>query len=228
MLGVMGHAAADRVPSRPVKVDLPRTGVLLVALAGAWLAHNIEYLRIFGVHRFAEIAVRSVHVYMGPTGLALVVAGLAGVHATTRLARRLERQLSGGPEPGAGLAGTAFSIPALVGVVWVLQSALYLVQENVEAVVTHHAAPGLGAVAGVHALALFVHLAVTLFLVAAVCLVRARVTELAAAVRALAVAWPSPADSVTSPAARRQQRTWTPAERFGATRWSRPPPPVLA
>jgi hypothetical protein len=210
---------------------------LVVALVGAWLGHNLEYLRVWGADRFAGVALHSVHLYIRPAGALLVVTGVVGVQSTARLGRRLERRLAelcrrvpgqaslAGQAwpPGSPGAGWSFAFPTLVVVVWVLQSGLYLVQENAEAVLAHVPAAGVGAVTGVHALAPLVHLAVTLALVGGVSLLRRRVTELAAAVRAVAAALRVCRPSRTA-APSTSGRSWTPAQRWGWQRWCRPPP----
>jgi hypothetical protein len=216
---------------RSDRVDIGPAAILVVALGGAWLSHSLEYLRVWGAHRFVGAALSSVHLYVGPVGVVLLAAGAIGVQSTARLGRRLERHLrelrrpgAGRPQPdGSGSTGWSFSLPTLVAVVWLLQLGLYLIQENGESVLARAPARGLGALAGPHALAPLVHLAVALVLVTGVFLVRRRVTHLARAVRAAAgrvrAGRPvAPARPVTS------GRTWTPAERWGAQRWCRPPP----
>jgi hypothetical protein len=205
---------------------------LLVALLGAWLSHNLEYLRVWGAHRFTGEALSSIHLYMGPAGGLLLVGGALGVQSTARLARRLEGRLAELRGHGSGRAvaacpagawgaGWSFAVPTLVVAVWFLQSGLYLAQENVEAWLGHVSTPGLGAFTGAHALAPVVHLAVTLALVTGVCLLRRRVTALVAVVRAFS-AWLRASTPVAPPPA--PGRSWTPVQRWGAQRWCRPPP----
>jgi hypothetical protein len=233
MLGVVANPARA---VRSARVDVGPTGIFVMALVGAWLGHNLEYLRVWGGHRFTGVALGSVHLYMRPAGALLLVAGVIGVQSTARLARRLERRLTElrGPAPcragftGLGRqagadAGWSFSIPTVIVVVWILQSMLYLVQENAETALAHAPAAGVGALTGVHALAPLVHLAVTLALVGGVCRLRRRVTQLAAAVRAAAAAlraWRPTRTAAPSMSA----RTWTPVQRWGWQLWSRPPP----
>jgi hypothetical protein len=203
---------------------------LIAALVGAWLGHGFEYLRVWGIHGFAAVAGNSAHLYMVPMGGTLIVASVVGFRSCARLARRLERHLSEMRRPGSVRpapqrgAGWSFAIPTLVLIVWLVQIGVYLVQENAEAVLAHLRAPGLGPVVGIHALAPLVHLAVTLALVTMVCLVRRRVTQLAAAVRAVD-AWRRLAPPV-APSPSTPVRAWTPAQRWGAQRWCRPPPVV--
>jgi hypothetical protein len=214
-------------------VEVGATGVALTALGGEWLSHTLEYVRLWGRHR----AFDSVHVYMGPIGAVLVVAALAGVHSTIRLACRLERRLAElrRVEAGRSLSGSlggspsensprSMSVSALVAIVWTTQCALYLVQENLEFGFNGHGAPGLSVFRGDHGLAPIVHLAVALALVACLWLARRQVTRLDRAVRLIearlhfvrrprAIVRPSPS-----------ARAWTPIDRWGMQLWSRPPP----
>lgn len=201
----------------------------MVALLGAWTSHNLEYLRVWGAHGFAAMALHSAHLYMVPAGLAVLVAAVVGIGSTARRRRRLESDLTYlrrlvPPSGSRGVGGgSSFAIPSLLTVVWLLQVAVYLVQENVEAISAHAPAPGLGPLLGVHALAPLIHLAVALALVTMVCLIRRRVTELAAAVRAVAASL-SAGRLVEVAAPPVVPRAWTPSQRWGPQRWCRPPP----
>jgi hypothetical protein len=220
-------------PDRSAHVEVGPAAIFVVALVGAWLSHNLEYLRVWGVHRSAGAALSSLHMYMAPAGAGLLVAAIGGVHSTVRLTRRLERRLadSRGTSRRAttaeravdARAGWSFSVSTLVMVVWLLQLCLYLAQENFEASLGHVPAPGLGALTGVHALAPLVHLAVTLALVTGLCLLRRRVTALAAALRAVET-WLRSCRSVAAVAPPAPGRSWTPVQRWGCHRWCRPPP----
>ena len=205
-----------------------------MALVGAWLSHNLEYLRVWGVHRWAGAALSSLHMYMVPAGAGLLVAAIGAVRSTIRLARRLERRLAdlrGHTSPRSTTADWAvgartswsFSVSTLVVVVWLLQVGLYLAQENVEASLGHLPAPGWGALTGVHALAPLVHLAVTLTLVTGLSLLRRPVTALAAALRAVET-WLRSCRSLAAVAPPAPGKSWTPVQRWGCNRWCRPPP----
>jgi hypothetical protein len=52
---------AGRAP-RGWSVTVSPCAVALVSLAGAWLAHGLEYLRVWGWDNFASSASRQVHV----------------------------------------------------------------------------------------------------------------------------------------------------------------------
>jgi hypothetical protein len=58
---------AGRAP-RGWSVTVSPCAVALVSLAGAWLAHGLEYLRVWGWDNFASSASRQVHTYLGPLG----------------------------------------------------------------------------------------------------------------------------------------------------------------
>jgi hypothetical protein len=118
------------------------------------------------------------------------------------------------------------SLPALLVTVWAGQCGLYVLQENVEASAAGRPLPGLAALGGIHVLAALVHLAVAVTLVAGLWLARREVTRLADALERAAEQVHARAPVVvTHPHAPR--RTWTPLDRWGMQRWSRPPP-VLA
>jgi hypothetical protein len=226
MLATMKRRPPPRVAVGPV-------GLVGVMLAGTWLGHTFEYLRVWGVRGASSSVAASVHAYMGPTGALLVLAGLLGVLSTARLARRLEARLgelrsgrrtipSVRPADAAGGPTWSLSVPALLGTVWAGQCGLYVLQENLEAAVAHRSLPGLAVLAGVHALAPVVHLAVASALVAGLWLVRRQVTWLADAVRLAAARVRRAARAVSAPCPSR--RMWTPLERWGTHLWCRPPP----
>ncbi|HSS11961.1 MAG TPA: hypothetical protein VLL25_18890, partial [Acidimicrobiales bacterium] len=182
----------------------------------------------------------SVHAYMGPTGIVLALAGFIGVLTTARLTHRLERRLGDLYRLRRNGSGTRFSsrrppdgarwslgLPALLATVWAAQCGLYLLQENVEAAVVGRAMPGLAVVSGVHAMAPVVHLLVTLALIGGLWLVRRKVTTLADAVRQAEECLRAVVRVLTTNRPRLPRRAWTPLERWGTQRWSRPPPAQL-
>jgi len=205
-------------------VALNRTGLALAAVAGTWLGHTIEYLRVWG----SGNAFGSVHTYMGPVGAVLAVTAVLGVRSTAQLAARLERRLAmlwkGSADLEPGSAPSSVGLPGLVLTLWVSQVGLYLLQENLEQAMAHHPTPGLAPVSGVHALAPVVHLVVAASIAVVLWAARRRVTELAEAIHQaegwLRSGWLTPAPvTVGAP-----PRVWTPRERWGVARWSRPPP----
>jgi hypothetical protein len=214
-------------------------GIAGITLAGTWLGHTLEYLRVWGWHGAASSMAASVHAYMEPTGALLLAVGLLGVLSTSRLARQLERRLEGLRRVRFGRGGQqrpaiirpdvpcrSLSLPALLVTVWAGQCALYVLQENVEASAAGRPLPGLAALGGIHVLAALVHLAVAVTLVAGLWLARRDVTRLADALERAAEQVHARARVViTHPHTPR--RTWTPLDRWGMQRWSRPPP-VLA
>ena len=210
--------------------------VAVAALAGAWVAHLLEYARVWGWDGFSSSASRQVHTYLGPVGLVLVAMAFLGVQIGLRAFRRLERLLAdvsdGSVAPGEAVARSRqFTLPitSLLSLVWVLQLLLYLVQENAELRALGVHQPVLSVVTGTHQWAAAVHLLVAVALVGALWFVHRPVADLAQLVREV-VAWlvagrrratlPSP---FVRPAP-----SWTPAERFGRHVWSRPPPAVAA
>ena len=221
-----------RMTSRRLpRVEVSATSLALLALVGEWLSHTVEFVRVSGF----EGAFGSVHAFMGPIGAVLVVAGLVGVHSTVRLVRRLERRLvelrrverTGVPSrtlaPPPPCDPGTWSVLALVAIVWCSQCALYVLQENLEAGLSHHA-PGLSVLAGTHALVSLVHLVVAMALVAGLWLTRRQVTRLVQAVRLVeARIWIARRAASAAPSYR-AARIWTPLDRWGMQLWSRPPP----
>ena len=227
------------VKRRPARVAVGPAGLVAITLAGTWIGHTLEYLRVWGFAGAAHSMAASVHAYMEPTGAGLLALALLGVLSTGRLARRLERRLRclrgasvgqdgsmGSVELGADFPSRSLSLPTLLVTVWAGQCGLYLLQENLEASATGRPLPRLAALGGIHALAAVVHLIVAATLVAALWLARRRVTRLADAVeRALERLRSHVAVAPAGPC--RPRRAWTPLDRWGTQRWTRPPPAVV-
>lgn len=218
--------------------------LVLLAFAGTWLGHTLEYLRVSGPVGLLRAMTGSVHLYMLPLGVVLLAVALASgtvwLRAVLSLAVRLQRLRDGlrrgrrarpvslgavVPEPGR--VARAGSLWVLLGVT---QIALYLVQENVESHVAGLRSPGLGAVLGTHWAAIPIHLLVAGVLAAAASrLVRYR-HRLERAVaqheRVQARLW---ADRIAlAPAVSKAPRVLTPHERWSSQRWQRPPPALIA
>jgi hypothetical protein len=110
------------------------------------------------------------------------------------------------------------------------QIALYLVQENVEAVARSQAAPGLGAITGIHWAAPFVHLYVSLLLacVVRICQVLFHRREVAVErVEALLRAIVRRRRTTPVVVIRPVGRAVPPLDRLGRHLWRRPPPLLL-
>jgi hypothetical protein len=221
-------------------------GVVLLALIGVWLTHTVEHLRVGTAAGVSAAAFSSVHVYMLPVGAVLALAAaLAGVgvwRAWWALGRRLERtrialaaafrgrrspwlprETPARPSEGAQLL--ALWLPLCL-----VQVGLYLLQENIEALVAGRVVPGVGAVTGINLPVLAVHVLVAWALAWIVLLVLRRLGErhglvaacerlLSALLRRLgrAAAIPHAARSCDAP----------PRERLGSSLWRRPPPLLL-
>ena len=225
--------------------------VALLSATGVWLGHTLEYVRVWGTSGLERELVGSVHLYMVPAGLALILLLGAGWAAIRRVHARLgERAARAGallagpwrsaePAAQAGDARGRSERPALAiflmlgTALAVLQVALYLVQENTEATLAHLPAPGLAAISGVHWAAPLLQ-AVTAFSLAAVAtcawaLVRrhAERVENAEQVvrRVLAVVAARRARSIAVPAAPRRLEPLT--KLLGSSIWCRPPPLAL-
>jgi hypothetical protein len=205
--------------SRPT-IEVSAWAVIAVAAAGAWIGHAVEYLRVFGPAGFGTTAARSAHAYMGPLGLVLLAIAAAGAYTSILARRRLERLLV---LPADARPSLAF--PWLLWTVWLLQLALYTVQENAEARAIGVNLHGWQAVTGVHQWAPLVQLCVAAAGTAVLWMLRRPVTRLARAIRAV----------VADLRARRRaaarwipqpSRVWSAEARWGALRWCRPPPLV--
>jgi hypothetical protein len=235
---------ADMFPTPRSRVVAP--GVILLALIGVWLTHTLEYARVTGGGRLSVGALTSVHLYMLPVGALLVLgAALLGVRcwrAWWALGRRLEQTrvaLAGAwrgrrlPRPQPAISSRPSEGAQLVAL-WLplsqLQSGLYLVQENAEALVTGRPLPGIGAVAGAHTVVLAVHVLVAWALACAVLLVLRRLGErhgrVAACERLLLTLLRRMGRAALTPQASRPASA-SPLDRFGRGLWRRPPPRLL-
>jgi hypothetical protein len=154
-------------------------GVTLLPFLGVWLGHTAEYWRVHGTVGLRGAMAGSVHGYMLPAGIVLsVLAAAAGLRCAQawwalglrlRLARdAVARAWRGAPLPLPPVEAP-HDAPTFTSVLlWLapLQLTLYVLQENLEAWRVGIAAPGLGAITGVHRAAPLVHLAVSACIVA--------------------------------------------------------------
>jgi hypothetical protein len=245
------------VARSPLRLRLAASGGVLLALAGVWLAHTVEYARVNGAGGAGAVMLGSLHAYMLPVGSLLTLAAAAGAVRGVRMWMGLGRQLGGlrvvlggvlRGRRGAAAAGCRVAVGGaggfrghsggavrLVAAWWLpltlLQIGLYLFQENVEAALAGAPAPGLGAISGVHALAPLVHALVALVLCSAAALAWRLLRRRAAAVERVAALLRHLLDRLGS------MRPLTPGavvavplplDRFGRL-WCRPPPvPVCA
>jgi hypothetical protein len=213
------RAVTASAPSRRQRtIEVSAWAVIAVAAAGAWIGHAVEYLRVFGRAGFGTTAARSAHAYMGPLGLALLAIAVGGAYASILARRRLERLLVLPAEARPSLA-----FPWLLWTVWLLQLALYVVQENAEARAIGVNLHGWQAVTGVHQWAPLVQLCVAATGTAVLWTLRRPVTRLARAVRAAVAAFHArrPATAVRNP---QLSSVWSAEARWGVLRWCRPPP----
>jgi hypothetical protein len=171
-------------------------GFVLLALAGAWLAHTLEYLRVWGTDGLAARLTAPLHLWMLPVGGVLLVVSSAGAARWVRLHRALSERLDRGrsrvtrslrnlPAPadvprrsGAVPAGTrmagaepaSLSLAARLAALWasltVTIGFLYLLQENTEAAAASLPLPGLAPISGLHAAAPLIVAAVAFALAA--------------------------------------------------------------
>ena len=207
------------------------------ALIGAWVGHFVEYVRVAGWPAGLGEMGSSVHSYFFPAGAALT-AVMFGMVLLARRAWRLLGERIVAAE--VGLWRRPATVPAPVGQpragvgvarLWMalalLQTATWVIQENLEAVGAGHPAPMLGVVSGVHWLAPVVQAEVALILAAVYSIVHhwlaRRRSRLVVLERLVARRW-SRRCGLAPVVARVASVPSTPLERWGKQRWLRPPP----
>jgi hypothetical protein len=220
------------------------SGVLL-ALIGLFIGHTLEYLRVWGPQGVVESMTNPVHAYMLPVACVLVLFSAVFAFRLARawrtLNQRLDRAAAGVRRMWRGGAGEVRSgreprsTPGTrLAAIWLplaaVQIALYLVQENIEAIAQSQPAPGVGAITGIHWAAPLVHLYVSLLLA---CLVRicqvlfhrreVVVERVESLLRAISRRLRAVAEGTRPPSG----RAVSPLDRLGRHLWRRPPPLLL-
>ncbi len=220
------------------------SGAVLLAFVGVFIGHTLEYLRVWGPAGVVASMTNPVHAYMLPVAGVLVVFGAVFALRLARAWRGLNQRLDSAVagmrsiwrgRSDAAVAAQSSSTPGTrLIAIWLplaaAQIALYVVQENVEAIASSRPAPGLGAISGIHWAAPLVHLYVALLLACAV-----RISQVLFHRREVAV---ERVEALLSAMVRRRQtvaprigqafaRTATPLERVGRHLWRRPPPQLL-
>lgn len=228
---------------------LKACGSVLLAFVGVWLGHTVEYVRVWGLAGIRAELVGSLHLYMLPVAaVLLLLTALLGARlwrVWAALGHRLDvarAALAGAwrgqrPVPPPRSRVVVVAAPSRLGGVvalWlplaVAQVALYLLQENLEAVVAGAPAPGWGAVSGVHWAASLVHGTVALLLATLVVALGRRLHQRADTVARIENAVRSLWLRVGRVAGGcRPDTAWRPSlvDRLGAQLWSRPPPSRL-
>jgi hypothetical protein len=231
------------IPHRQARVAA--SGGVLLAFVGVFIGHTLEYLRVWGPAGVVASMTNPVHAYMLPVaGMLLLLSAVFALRlarAWQALNERLDRAAAGmrriwrGRTDQVSVAMERRSSPSTrLVAIWVplaaAQIALYLVQENVEAVASSRPAPGLGAITGIHWAAPLVHLYVSLLLacVVRICQVLLHRREVAverveALLRAMVRRLRTLAPELAQPVA----RAVSPLERVGRHLWQRPPPLLL-
>lgn len=216
--------------------------LVLMAFVGTWLGHTLEYLRVDGAGGLVRTMTGSVHVYMLPLGLVLlvgaVVGGIGWLKVVTDLADRLQRlrgALYGGRRvdltTGPVEAGPAARLCSVWLTLATAQLGLYLVQENLESVAAGRRAAVFGPVLSHHWAAAPIHLAVACALATLAVPLLGYRRRLERAVRTherlVARLWGSRRLMLAVPVPVLAP-VLTPHQRWGSQRWQRPPPESLA
>jgi hypothetical protein len=234
--------ARDVIPQRHIRAAA--SGGVLLALVGLFIGHTLEYLRVWGAAGVVASMTNPVHAYMLPVGVVLVLLSAVFAlrlrrawrtlnHRLDSAAARLRRISRGRPEAAVDQKPRSTPGTRLVAI-WLplagAQIVLYVVQENVEAVASGHAAPGLAAITGIHWAAPFVHLYVALLLacVVRICQVLLHRREVVVErIEALVRAMVRRRHTVAPRIDGARTRSVSPLERVGRHLWRRPPPLLL-
>jgi hypothetical protein len=232
------------IPNRQARIAAP--GVVLLALVGLFIGHTLEYLRVWGAEGIVASMTNPVHAYMLPVAgvlmLLSIIFAFRLARAWQQLNDRLDRAAAGVRRMWRGRAAEAPSSPTsrstpgtrLVAL-WLplaaAQIALYLGQENLEAVARSQPAPGWGAISGMHWAAPLIHLYVALLLACVV-----RICEILFRRREIAV---ERVEAMLRHAICRRRHTVagvgtpvhhqcaSPLDQLGRHLWRRPPPQPL-
>ena len=216
----------------------PAWSVVLTALVGAWVGHFVEYVRVAGLQSGLHEMSSSAHTYFMPAGGALMTLGFVAVLVARRIWAFLGERLRSAE---ISLWRRPLNLPATRTVrperplslfgLWILlttmQTATWVIQENLEAVGRGHRAPLIAVMRGAHWMAPLVQAEVALILSVVYWLVQrwfvGRRSELCRLERLIIRKWtahygllPVPRLPASVPS--------TPLERWGAQRWQRPPP----
>lgn len=159
-----------------VSARLRVTSLVVLALAGTWLGHGVEYGLVAGWRGVALGLWGPLHSYMLPVALLLSAAAFALALRISALAqaarqrsdqlwRRLRRGVRGNERTRNPAVIASDPRPfVLAFALAASQICLYLIQENVEAALAGAPAPGFGAVAGAHWTAALVQVAFAFWL----------------------------------------------------------------
>lgn len=219
----------------------PKWSFALGALAGAWIGHFVEYVRVSGLQPALGEMRSPAHAYFFPAGAALMALATVAVLLAGRAWKLLGDRLRAAEvglwkrpaKTSPGRADAPAAPESLIGlwiVLFLLQTGTWIIQENLESVATGGHAPLLGVLTGVHWLAPLIQAEVAL-IVGVICWVlhrrfsvrRVRLSKLE---QLVARKW-TPHRGLLPVAARTRKVASAPLDRWGAQRWQRPPPTLV-
>jgi hypothetical protein len=226
------------------QVRIAASASVLLAFAGLWISHTLEYLRVWGSAGLIDSWTNPVHVYMLPLAGALILLGAAcGVRLVRTwqgLHDRLDHAAAGLRRIWRGQSAVVSDVPlrsspgTRLAAIWLplflAQVVLYLLQENIEAIARAQPAPGIGAITGIHWAAPIVHCYVALVLACAVRIGQILLHRRAAVVErveALLRALVKRAGRIAAGVAVPATRVASPLDETGGHLWRRPPPALL-
>jgi hypothetical protein len=211
--------------------------VAITAIAGAWIGHFLEYVRVSGWHTASSEMSSSVHLYFFPAGVALMAAvfgcALSARQAWILLGQRLRTAEMGLRQPPTDRVQLPsrrvpgrVSVVSLWAVLTLLQLGIWTVQENLETVAAGHPAPLWAVLGGVHWLAPVVQAEVALILAVIYGFghgyFRRRHGRVVVLEAIVARRWGHRPVLCRRPA--EFPVGWAPVDRWGVQRWNRPPP----
>ena len=216
-------------------------GALLIAFLGAWLSHTAIFVHLRGSAGLEAELLASPHRYMLPAAALILAAGSIAARHLWRHWRDLGARLAAartaldavwrGHRPSPPAPPRSLEVPShharalsLLAAVAPLQLTLYVLQENLEALSAHGAAPGLSVLWSARWTATVIHLAMAAVLCAAAAWLTRGVARRARSVAAHERLLRRLVRAVAAARTALNALLEPPLDRHGVQLWSRPPP----